>query len=204
MILKNAKIYKNGLIHKGVLFINNGIIKEIIIEEYSQEVKEDGRVLTRPLLRTFAVLEKMNQMNQIASEGIAKIVANLRRFVSLDEAEWQIADIHEGIDVVLAFMEPVFSARTIGHIRVTRDYGNIPKIFCCPSSLNQVFVALLQNASEAIDGEGNINIKIPSIQLTSSIIICNTFTFLNFGRSNKALCFLRIFSLLYVLIKFPT
>ena len=40
MILKNAKIYTNGLIHKGVLFIDNGIIKKIIYEPKSQQIKK--------------------------------------------------------------------------------------------------------------------------------------------------------------------
>ena len=40
MILKNAKIYTNGLIHKGALYIDNGIIQKIIFEPTNQQLKK--------------------------------------------------------------------------------------------------------------------------------------------------------------------
>ena len=144
----------------GVISSNNDVssraidkIKELLTEEYLQEIKEN-----RQLSRTLAALEKMNQTNQIASERVAKIVANLRSFVRLDEAEWQVADIREGIDNAIALMEmePEFKSR----IKVTKNYGDIPRIYCSPSGLNQVFRSMLRNASEAIEGEGEIQIRI--------------------------------------------
>jgi len=172
----------------GVIASNNdvsnraiGKIKDIIIEEYSQEFNENGQ-----LLRTLAAMEKINQTSKIASERIAKIVATLRRFVRLDEAEWQFADIHEGIDNVIALMEmePEFKSR----IRITKDYDDIPKIYCSPSSLNQVFASLFKNASEAIlcfhrnsalametnEGEGEIKIRTFAQQEQVNIEISDT------------------------------
>jgi len=141
----------------GVVSSNNdvssraiGKIKEMITGGYSREIQVDTQ-----LSEMIAVLEKINQVNHIASAGIAKTVANLRRFVRLDEAEWQIANIHEEINNVIALMESEFSNR----IRVTKDYGDIPSIYCSPSSLNQVFMSLFRNASEAIEGKGEINVR---------------------------------------------
>ena len=126
-------------------------IKAILTKrECAWEIRE-----RKQLVKALAILEQMNQVNQIASSGIAKIVANLRRFIRLDEAEWQIADIHEGIDNVIALMEPEFESR----IRIRKDYGDLPRVYCSPSSLNQVFINLLKNASESIEGEGEIAIK---------------------------------------------
>ena len=127
-----------------------GKIKQIIMEEYPQEIKEH-----RQLLGALSALEKMNQVHQNASDRISEIVANLQRFVRLDEAEWQYADIHEGMDNVLALMGSEFS----GRIRIKRDYDDVPEIYCSPRSLNQVFMNLFKNASEAIEGKGEINIS---------------------------------------------
>jgi signal transduction histidine kinase len=110
------------------------------------------------LARVLAALEKTNQVSQIAADEIARIVANLRHFVRLDEAEWQFADLHEGIDNVIALMEPEFSNR----IEVMKEYGDVPAIHCSPSSLNQVFMSLLKNASEAIPGKGKICVRTSS------------------------------------------
>jgi len=131
-------------------------IKEILFEESP--------------LRLLTVMENINQTNKIASERIATIVTNLRRFVRLDEAEWQFADIHEGIDNVIALMESEFSSR----IKITRDYSDIPKIYCSPSSLNQVFMSKLKNASEAIEGEGEVKIRTYAQQEHVKIEISDT------------------------------
>ena len=138
----------------GVISSNNDIssraigkIREILVQDYPQEQR----------LKALDVLENMNQTSQIASERIAEIVSNLRSFVRLDEAEWQIADVHEGMDNAIALMEmePEFKSR----IKVTKDYGDIPKIYCSPSSLNQVFRSMLRNASEAIKESGEVQIR---------------------------------------------
>ena len=44
-------------------------------------------------------------------------------------------------------------------IMVIKDYGEIPKINCYPNELNQVFMSLLRNAVQAIEGKGTIEIK---------------------------------------------
>jgi signal transduction histidine kinase len=149
----------------GVISSNNdvssraiGKIREILTQGYSHEQPKAFGVGERSeQIKALDVLEKMNQTSKIASQKIADIVTNLRSFVKLDEAEWQMADIHEGIDNAIALMEmePEFSSR----IKVTTDYCDIPKIYCSPSSLNQVFRSMLRNASEAIEGSGEISIK---------------------------------------------
>ncbi len=125
-------------------------IRKRIAERGSQEIKED-----RQLTEAFAALDKMNEINQKASRGIAGTVADLRSFVRLDEAEWQRADIHKAIDSVLDLMKSEFSSR----IKVTRDYGDIPRIYCSPSGLNQVFMSIFRNSCEAIAEEGEIHIR---------------------------------------------
>ena len=125
-------------------------IRRIITEEYPQGLGEHEQ-----LTRVLTVLEKANQVGQAAADGIAKIVANLRHFVRLDEAEWQFADIHEGMDSVIALMASELSNR----IEITRDYGDIQGIYCSPSNLNQVFMSILKNASEAIVGKGEICLR---------------------------------------------
>ena len=149
----------------GVIASNNDVSSRAI-----DKIKE---VLTQEQrLKALAILEKMNQTSKMASGRIAEIVANLRSFVRLDEAEWQMADVHEGIDNAIALMEmePEFSSR----IRVTKDYGDIPEIYCSPSSLNQVFRSMLRNSSEAIEGKGEIKIRTFAQQERVKIEISDT------------------------------
>ena len=125
-------------------------ISEIMTKSFPSKVKEDTN-----LKKTMEVLKNTYQTNKAASEKVAKIVSNLRKFVRLDEGEWQKTDIHEALDSVVALLEPEMENR----ITVKRAYGDLPPIYCCPSNLNQVFMTILKNASEAIRGKGEITIR---------------------------------------------
>jgi len=112
--------------------------------------KEENKELSKIL----HLLEETSSASDVASRRVGKIVANLRIFVGLDEAEWQTVDIHEGIDTTISLME--LGAQS--HIKVIKEYGTLPKIFCNPSSLNQVFMCMLRNSCEAIEGVGDIRV----------------------------------------------
>ena len=90
-----------------------------------------------------------------ASERIAKIVRSLRSFARLDEAELQEADLHEGLESTLTLAQHEYKNR----IEVVREYGDIGRIYCYPNQLNQVFMNLLINAAQAIEGEGRVTLR---------------------------------------------
>mgnify|MGYP003499839279 FL=1 len=86
---------------------------------------------------------------------ISEIVVNLKNFSRIDQAAVDNVDINEC----------VISALTIGNnvikhkAEVIRDFGVLPKVSCSPSQINQVFLNLVTNAAQAIEGYGRIMIK---------------------------------------------
>ena len=90
-----------------------------------------------------------------ASERLTKIVNSLKSFVQLDRAALQDTDLHEGIDNTLMLMKHDFEDR----IEVVKEYGTLPRVRSNPSELNQVFINLLTNAVQAIDGVGKVTIR---------------------------------------------
>jgi signal transduction histidine kinase len=64
-------------------------------------------------------------------------------------------DIHNGIDNVLLMLYSTFKHR----VKVIKKYGNIPEIVCYPAKLGQVFMNLINNAIQAIEGEGEVVIS---------------------------------------------
>lgn len=90
-----------------------------------------------------------------ASSRIVTLVKSLKNFSRLDESEYQIADIHDGLNSSLILI----GTETQQRISIEKNYGNIPKIFCYASQLNQVFFNVLRNAAQAIEGNGTITIK---------------------------------------------
>ena len=119
---------------------NNEIMKKLI----GQVEDED----TKDLLR---------EINDIDTEAIARInrlVVSLRKFVRLDEAELQEADINKEIDLTLDLIRH----ETKNRITIIKNYGKLPPIKCYPNMLNQVFMNILVNAAHAINKEGIITI----------------------------------------------
>ncbi len=90
-----------------------------------------------------------------ACRRIATIVRSLRDFSRLDEAERKPADLHAGLDATLTLVGHL----TKNRITVQRAYGDLPLVDCYPNQLNQVFLNLLVNAAQAIEGQGEIQIR---------------------------------------------
>ena len=100
------------------------------------------------------VISDANEVIATGTERVTRIVRSLRSFARLDEAELKRVDVHEGLENTLTLVHHDIKNR----ITVTRNYGDVPPVVCYPSRLNQVFLNLLVNASQAITAEGEITL----------------------------------------------
>ena len=103
------------------------------------------------------ICELLQEINEIDTEAIARInrlVVSLRKFVRLDEAELQEADINKEIDLTLDLIRH----ETKNRIEIIKNYSKLPPIKCYPNMLNQVFMNILVNATHAIKEKGTITI----------------------------------------------
>ena len=66
-----------------------------------------------------------------------------------------MADITQGIKSTLTLLRPQLAPG----VDIKRELAQLPKIECYASELNQCFMTLLVNASDALDGDGSITIK---------------------------------------------
>jgi signal transduction histidine kinase len=116
----------------------------------------DGDALQeRPTQAILKVIDDANRVIAGGTERVNTIVSSLKNFARLDEAQFQAADLHEGIDSALTLL----TSQLGGRIEVVRDYGEIPPVHCAPGQLNQVFMHLLKNAIQAIEGSGCITVS---------------------------------------------
>jgi ammonium transporter len=86
------------------------------------------------------------------AERIRDIVKSLRNFSRLDESEVKAVNLHEGIDSTLLILQNRLKYKPGSiNIQVIKEYGNLPKVECYPSQLNQVFMNIINNAIDALE-----------------------------------------------------
>lgn len=142
----------------GALNSNNDFFVRAIakIKEILTNSEIPDKVKNHPELKKyFDNIDKLNEINTNAVSRIIRIVTGLRRFARQDQVEKQLVNIRNGLDSTLELVHHQLKNR----VDVVRDYDNIPKIRCYANQLNQVFMNLLVNASQAIEGKGKITIK---------------------------------------------
>ena len=89
---------------------------------------------------------------QVGAVRIQEIIAALRNFSRLDEAEVKEVDIHVGIDSTLTILQNRLKARAERpEIQVIKDYEKLPLVECYAGQLNQVFMNILANAIDALE-----------------------------------------------------
>ncbi len=115
------------------------------------EAQETGGDPSRPR----DAIRKLLMRSREGTERVKKIVADLRTFSRMDQAELSDADLNEEIERTLGLMEPRFK----DGVEVQRELGGIPRVRCFPAQLNQVFMNLVMNACDAMEGRGTIQVR---------------------------------------------
>jgi len=110
----------------------------------------------RTLLEKSSALDESRHLLETAAESLRDIGAltqSLSQFDTRDD-DVQPVDINLSIDHALRLAER--SLR--GRVEVVRDYRELPKVVAAPDRLAQVFLHLIDNASEAMNGSGKLSV----------------------------------------------
>jgi two-component system, NtrC family, sensor kinase len=99
-------------------------------------------------------LDSMTQGIKEGAERARKIVRDLRVFARSQDDVWQSVDLHEELDSSLTLLNHMLKDR----VTVERVLGDLPTVECIRSQIDQVFLNLLANAAQAIEGPGTISI----------------------------------------------
>lgn len=129
-----------------------------LIERYQQELP-----LPSPALQNFLEaiefefvvqdLPKILNSIKIGADRIRQLVASLRNFARIDESGLKCIDLYDGIDNTLLLLASRLrtTAQRSG-ITVMKHYDELPLVECHAGLMNQVFMNLLINAIDALEG----------------------------------------------------
>ncbi|HET7273084.1 MAG TPA: ATP-binding protein [Rubrobacter sp.] len=94
---------------------------------------------------------------QQAAARISELVVAVKSYSHMDKTSRREADVHAGLDNTLVMLGHKLKK---GNVRVTREYeDDLPPVCAHGSQLNQVWTNLIDNAIDAVKGEGNIKVR---------------------------------------------
>ncbi|MEM6708893.1 MAG: ATP-binding protein [Pseudomonadota bacterium] len=106
-----------------------------------------GETATASVDLTRDSIEGLNQ--------ISELVQSLKDFSRLDRAAEDRYDVREGLEKTLVITRNLLKTG----VKVTKDFGEVPEILCAPSRINQIFINLITNAVQAMDGKGELSLS---------------------------------------------
>ncbi|MGK0222266.1 MAG: signal transduction histidine kinase, partial [Limisphaerales bacterium] len=116
---------------------------------------ERGNFNAKEIAENLAEAASLAQDSREGLEQIGELVQSLKDFSRLDRIADDKFDVREGIEKTLVITRNLLKQG----VEVVKDLQEVPEIFCSPSRLNQVFINLVTNAIQAMDGIGTLSIK---------------------------------------------
>ncbi|MBD2435886.1 ATP-binding protein [Nostoc sp. FACHB-110] len=104
---------------------------------------------------TLSGIELLDEIEQ-SSGRISELVKAIKEYSYMDQAPMQEVDIHQGIESTLT----ILGHKLKNGIAIIRDYDqSLPLVSVYGSELNQVWTNLIDNAIDAMNGQGQIKIR---------------------------------------------
>jgi signal transduction histidine kinase len=139
-----------------------------VIQAYEHAPLEAQRIELRRRYRLDYLVTEAPELLRICAEGserIKNIVADLKAFARPGGSERVATDLREGIESTLRLLQHRLGA---GGITVVRDYREIPRIQAAAGELNQVWMNLLSNAADAVEGRPGAQLHVATRPSSSS------------------------------------
>lgn len=132
-----------------------------LLREWLENVLENvGDLLLGNVLNWIEVtLQEMGLLEEIdhCTARISTLVEAVKDYSYMDQAPLQEIDVHQGIESTLTMLSYKLKQ---GSVVVNREYDcEVPRISAYGSELNQVWTNLIDNAIDAINGQGQIWIR---------------------------------------------
>jgi len=131
------------------------------VEELSAKLATDP--VSGPLLEDFrALLDE----SQSGAGRIARIVADLKTFSNIDNADFVPCDLNALLSTTCHLLE----AEGRQNLKILLNLGELPPLPGYPAKLSQAFYNILDNAAKAIDQGGAV--KVASLEHDGQVEIC--------------------------------
>jgi signal transduction histidine kinase len=135
---------------------------DTVVDRVSTDLLSDVVTWLTTALIGVGLLSEINH----GSMRISQLVEAIKNYSYMDQTPLQDVDVHEGLESTLT----ILSHKLKQGVAVTREYDrSLPRIYAYGSELNQVWTNLIDNAIDAMNGQGQIWIR--TSQLGNQIVV---------------------------------
>ena len=92
---------------------------------------------------------------QLSIEMLTRIVQALKSYSYPKSEALELTDLHDSLETAIILL----SNKLKQHIQVETHWGDLPEIWCYPGELSHVWINIINNAIQAIEGKGRIDIE---------------------------------------------
>ena len=148
-----------GIVHEintpiGSISSNNQVLLRSLelVTAALNDPKPEALNKARDILKTCATLAAVDK---IACERIIALVRGVKSYSRTGTGELSRVDLNAQLKTALQLTHGEFRRRIV----VETEFGDLPPVECYAEMLDQVFLNLLVNAAQAIEGEGRVKVR---------------------------------------------
>jgi signal transduction histidine kinase len=133
-------------------------------------LKASEKLLAGHDVRAAEVLRVNAQVITEASRRISEVIMRLKLLAGIDQAPYSRIELQRAVEDVISLLRPEFQDR----VSVSVEAKPTPPIYAHAAELYQVFLNLLRNSVQAIEGAGTVAIRISADDDWFSIAFADT------------------------------
>jgi two-component system, NtrC family, sensor kinase len=158
-LMQSDKLATIGLLTAGIVHeINNPLAAvNLAFSLLESQVKKLSALSDRPEAQ--AILKDCGEFverGKVCVEAMARIVGDIRMFSRSDKGIMNEESVNKVIESVIGIVWNSLKNK----VKIDKELGDVPKIRCNAQQLSQVFLNLIVNASQAMEGkDGTITVR---------------------------------------------